>query len=375
MSVWLLPGDCRDVLPTLPEDSVDACVTDPPYSLASIAKRFGGTSTEDDTITSAKARARAGPYARLAAGFMGQAWDTGEVAHDPLFWTEVRRVLAPGGHLVALGGTRTWHRLACAIEDSGFEVRDTLVWLYGTGWPKRPGLLKPAWEPIILAKKPGGAKVLNIGLCRVGTESTLRLNHAGTAGAGWRFGDKDHVNGSARGRWPANVLHDGSDEVLDLFPETVSGSRKAGYQPLGWYGNQRGRPAGLERPMPALTGSSGSAARFFTNIGANVPADNLTRCFYSAKAGPEDRLGSKHPTIKPVALIRWLMRLVTPPGGTVLDPFAGSGTAASAALAEGFDAILIERETEYLSDIKLRLAYHRGEAGHSGALKARRRAA
>lgn len=312
MSVWLLPGDCRDEVRGLPEDSVDACITDPPYSLASISKRFGKEG-------SAPAKyGTDGAFARTSAGFMGQKWDTGEVAHDPEFWAQILRVLKPGGHVAALGGAKTCHRLVCAIEDGGFEIRDCCCWIYSSGFPKRPGLLKPAYEPIVIAKKhgPGG---LNIEACRIVTgESTLRFNHAGTQGLGWRTGKKAHLNGSDAGRWPANVAHDGSAEVEAAF---------------------------------------GPASRFF----------------YSAKADALDRLGSRHPTVKPVALIRWLQRLVTPPGGTILDPFAGSGTTATAALAEGFDAILIEREPQYIAEIERRLAYHRGEGGHSGQLRARRR--
>lgn len=309
----LIAGDCRRFVPSLPEESFDSCVTDPPYSLVSIQKRFGKPG-------SAPAKyGRDGAYARTSAGFMGAQWDTGEVAHDPLFWAQVLRVLKPGGHVAAMGGTRTYHRLASAIEDAGFELRDMVAWQYASGFPKRPGLLKPAFEPIVIARKPGPGG-LNIEACRIATsESTIRFNHAGTAGPGWRFGKKEHLNGSDTGRWPANVAHDGSDEVLET-------------------------------------------------IGPDV-----CRFFFSAKAGPDDRLGSRHPTVKPVSLIRWLMRLVTPPSGTILDPFAGSGTSATAALAEGFDAILIEREEAYIADIKNRLAYHRGDAMHSGQLKAQRR--
>lgn len=123
-------GDCREVIKTLAGNSIDACVTDPPYSLVSIQKRFG-------KLGQAPAKfGRDGLYQRASSGFMGAAWDVGDTAFDPEWWSEVLRVLKPGGHIVAMGGTRTYHRLACAIEDAGFEIRDTLTWLYGTGWPK-----------------------------------------------------------------------------------------------------------------------------------------------------------------------------------------------------------------------------------------------
>jgi site-specific DNA-methyltransferase (adenine-specific) len=335
----VLEGDCRDLLPGL-GFAVDAVVCDPPYHLKATLKRFGQPG-------SAPAQwGRDGAMARLSAGFMGEAWDGGDIAFRPETWAVIGAAMRPGAFLAAFGGTRTWHRLACAIEDSGLVIQDTLAWVYGSGFPKRRDQLKPAWEPIVLAYRPGGPRALQIEECRVGTEATLRQNHAGTNGAGWRFGKKGHLNGSAQGRWPANFIHDGSQQVLDLFPETVSGSRKAGvYQPLGWYGNRRGRPPGLERPMPALVGSSGSAARYFPNL----------RIFYSPKASKSERAGSTHPTVKPIALIEWLVRLVTPPGGIVLDPFAGSGTTGLAAMRAGRAAILIEKEPRWVADIHQRL--------------------
>ena len=135
MTVRVEHGDCRDIIKTLTDDSVDACVTDPPYSLVSIQKRFGKPGSAPVKIKSYPGQSGS-PYARAAAGFMGQQWDTGEVAHDPAFWAEVYRVLKPGGYLLAFGGTRTYHRMTCAIEDAGFEIRDAIMWHYGTGFPK-----------------------------------------------------------------------------------------------------------------------------------------------------------------------------------------------------------------------------------------------
>jgi hypothetical protein len=386
--VRLLPGDCREVMATLPDASVDAIVCDPPYGL----------------------------------GFMGRAWDAPDGAPFAVeLWQHALRVLKPGGHLVAFSGTRTYHRMACAIEDAGFEIRDQLAWVYGSGFPKshnvsvaidkaagaervvtgiKPGgvqsmkkmaviqgdranmgaaahygmtpitapatdaarqwqgwgtALKPSWEPICLARKPligtvaanvlaHGTGALNIDGCRVGTgESTVRNNHGGTGNPEqWRTGNgSDFTSGSTLGRWPANLLHDGSEEVVALFPDVTSGSRAPGeHQPLGFYANAIAkRPDGLEKAMPGLDGSSGSAARFF----------------YSPKADSSDRLGSAHPTVKPVDLMQWLCRLVCPKGGTVLDPFAGTGTTGEAAWREGMRAILIEREPEYQADIARRM--------------------
>lgn len=370
--VTLYGGDNRDVLKLLPDNSIDAIVTDPPYALVSITKRFGkpGSAPAKDV------------YGRGAAGFMGKQWDTGEVAFSETFWAECLRVLKPGGHVVAFSGTRTYHRMTVAIEDAGFEIRDQLAWVYGSGFPKshdvskaidkaagaerekvrhkpraetsgtmsgssdtRPWIeqarergyhevdgpnaatpqaaewqgwgtaLKPAWEPTALARKPligtvaenvleHGTGAVNVDGCRVHADDAQegRTRHGGGVAenhTSFVLPDSDHA--SPAGRWPANILHDDSTEVTDAFPEGAS------------------------------------------------------RFFYSAKADAEDRLGSKHPTVKPVDLMQWLVRLITPKGGVVLDPFAGSGSTGEAAWREGMRCILIEREEEYQADIARRL--------------------
>ena len=409
--VTLHCGDSREVLRTLPDASVHAVACDPPYALVSIGKRFGRPGAAPAKDYSGEKAGAAGAYARASAGFMGQGWDTGETAFAVEFWAEVMRVLKPGGHVVAFGGTRSFHRLSCAIEDSGFEIRDCLMWLYGSGFPKshdvakavdkaaghwrgRAGsvtipeqpakgreyertdkgkpitaaaaavagwgtALKPAWEPIILARKPlagtvaetvlaHGTGALNIDGCRVGMSEADRqtinrstfVNSPASVAMG-RFSSENtdkEMAAHALGRWPANVVHDGSPEVVAAFPAAPGQQRVVGPQHeakssvnvFGDYG-----PRDLSTPR----GDSGSAARFF----------------YSAKADGDDRLGSKHPTVKPVALMQWLVRLVTPPGGVVLDPFAGTGTTGEAAWREGFSAILIEREPQYQADIRRRM--------------------
>jgi DNA modification methylase len=365
--VTLYPGDCRDSIRLLADNSIDSCVCDPPYALVSIQKRFGGAN--------AKPANDGDVYARASAGFMGKQWDTGETAFAAEFWAEVYRVLKPGAHVVAFSGTRTYHRMACAIEDAGFEIRDQLAWCYFSGFPKShdvakqmdksaghsapmagalkestigqvakgteyertdkgapitPGAvkwsgwgtaLKPAWEPICFARKPlvgtvaanvmeHGTGALNIDGCRVGdsggTATVAGDRHNTTVHA---FGDGLGAQGGSivdigKGMWPANILTDGSDEVIAAFGDA---------------------------------------------------SDNVSRLYYSAKADKLDRIGSKHPTVKPVDLMQWLCRLVTPPGGTVLDPFAGSGSTGEAAWREGFTAILCERETEYQADIQERM--------------------
>lgn len=405
--VVLHGGDSRDVLKGLADCSIDSVVTDPPYALVSIVKRFGGENAapaNDNDV-----------YSRSSSGFMGRTWDTGETAFAVEFWAEIMRVLKPGGHVVAFSGTRTYHRLAVAIEDAGFEIRDQLAWVYGSGFPKshdaaqsiekllttgksrRPdrdlgGLsrdrfsgseegtliantggkvalttpearqwqgwgtaLKPAWEPIVMARKPlggtvaanilrWGAGALNIDGCRVeGDMGADRADGKPRRTDNTKYGKANETINpqSPLGRWPANIVHDGSDEVVAGFPDAPGQQRAVGPQHgakdsvnvFGDYG-----PRDDFQPR----GDSGSAARFF----------------YSAKADKQDRIGSKHPTVKPVDLMQWLCRLVTPPGGTVLDPFAGSGSTGEAAWREGFQCVLIEREAEYQADIaeRLRLA-------------------
>jgi len=332
----IIHADMREALAAMPEATIDAVVTDPPYGLS----------------------------------FMSKGWDHAVPGVD--YWRKVFRVMKPGAWLAAFGGTRTYHRMAVAIEDAGFELRDSLCWLYASGFPKSLDVskafdeaagikravaaqgeaqarmipvtpeaqewkgwgtaLKPAWEPIILARKPlagtvieniraHGCGAINIAACRVpgdrgngvwGTSNATvrreRMFNASPDMGSYRSAPKVGDDGSIL-RWPANVLHDGSEEVEAAF--------------------------GLQRPD-----ASGSVSRFF----------------FCGKATAEDRAGSRHPTVKPVALMRWLVRLLTPPRGVVLDPFAGSGTTGAAAVAEARACILIERDADYVADIRARFA-------------------
>lgn len=350
MSVRILTGDCRASMAAMEESSIDSCVTDPPYHLTSIVKRFGA-----DNASPAKS-GKTGAYARASKGFMGQTWDGGDVAFQAETWAAVLRVLKPGAHLVAFSGTRTYHRMACAIEDAGFEIRDQLAWCYGSGFPKshnQPGgwgtALKPAWEPICLARKPlagtvarnigaHGTGAINIDACRI--ESEGGSPREGETSQEQRYAERGSTNfaalpgprgGDPSGRWPANIIHDGSEEVLAAFPDApgqqgdLAGHSKDRTSKNA-YGDMKAARDAIAR------GDTGSAARFF----------------YCAKATTEERgEGNNHPTVKPVALMRWLCRLVTPVGGTVLDPFAGSGSTLIAADAEQFDAIGCELSPDY----------------------------
>lgn len=360
--VSLLSGDMLEVIPRLVTEGVicDSCVCDPPYHLGPTQKRFGAANSAPAQY------GRDGAMSRLSSGFMGAKWDGGDIAFRPETWATVATVLRPGAFLLAFGGTRTYHRLVCAIEDAGFIVQDQIAWVFGSGFPKRKDMLKPAFEPICLAYKPGGKRSLQVDECRVETDWSSDPTRRG-----WQGRQLSHDGGAVRfvdhnkkasqpnelGRWPANLCHDGSDEALEAFPDAPGAfAAVKGNEPSASARFIYGGLAGRHSPREPV-GDNGSAARFF----------------YCAKADAQDRWGSKHPTVKPVELMKWLVPLVTPSGGLVLDCFAGSGTTGLAALATGRDAILIEREAEYIADIEARLAYYRGEGSHSLAVKNRQR--
>ena len=361
MTVRILQGDCREVLATLPATSVDSIVTDPPYEL----------------------------------GFMGKGWDKSGVANDVRTWNECLRVLKPGGYLLAFSGTRTYHRMACAIEDAGFEIRDQIGWAYGSGFPKSHNgpwggtALKPAWEPVCMARKPligtveenwrqHGTGALSIDGCRVPTSDTYSYPN-GAGGNGFHGGVGRPADGTrtdtpamhAAGRWPANLMHDGSDEVLGAFPQAPGQSGAVtGREPSSKTRNTFGLYN--ERPQATPRGDTGSAARFFYCAKADRADRNeglydLPEVMPRAANGAENAVGAKrgsrsqprsnhHPTVKPTDLMRYLCRLVTPAGGTVLDPFMGSGSTLKAAELEGFSAIGIELDPEYIAIARRRIA-------------------
>ena len=265
-------------LEELAKDSIDACVTDPPYGI----------------------------------GFAGNEWDHNVPGTE--FWNRVLDVLKPGACLMAFGGTRSWHRTTCAIEDSGFEIRDTLMWIYANGYPHQ-GCLKPSWEPIVVARKPLSEATLVENIARHG------CGNLGTE----RISEPEE-------RRPSNLWHDSSPEVEQAFE--IFGSRKSCSSPSSV--QSKGGIIGGKRTQGRIyPGEIGSASRFF----------------FSPKANAEDRAGSNHPTIKPQALMRYLVRLATPANGIVLDPFAGSGSTGQAAALEGLKAVLVEKSLIYCSDI------------------------
>lgn len=416
----LICGDSLDVLATFEENSIDSIVCDPPYGLS----------------------------------FMGKHWDYDIPTVE--IWKACLRVLKPGGHLLAFAGTRTQHRMACRIEDAGFEIRDMIAWVYAQGFPKSHNVgnavdkslgcenrghaissgsqihpttgkprangellpkyegrtdegkkwagfgtaLKPAMEPITVARKPligtvaanvlaNGTGGLNIDGCRVGTDAITTTNGKGFDGS---FGGGTNDNGGTvhQGRWPANLIHDGSEEVVGLFPDNNPGCKPhvVNASPelaeinkaKGW-----GSVSVPKNKMAGFSDGGTSAARFFycpkaSKSERNAGCEGLeqrTTSRMNTHNGSEDdgdawhpiddRTGetrdrfttktrNHHPTVKPIALMRYLCRLVTQPGGTVLDPFMGSGSTGVAAKAEGFDFIGIEKEPEFFAIAEKRCA-------------------
>ena len=404
----LYVGDAfRDVLPHLPENSVDAVVTDPPYELT--ANKRGGTGMASVNLGNPYGRARVGAGVG-SGGFMGLGWDATGVAFDPETWRQVLRVMKPGAFLLAFGGTRTYHRMTCAVEDAGFEIRDQLQWIYGSGFPKsldvskavdrhlgvqrervaprsvighqrsignhRPYMddpdhktdsdtpaspegvlwrgwgtaLKPANEPICLARKPlsgtvaanvlqHGTGALNIDACRLGGSAKKWETPRGGI---WTT-DTEATAALADnplGRWPANVL---LDEAAAASLDEQSGTLTSGNGAVkrasaaGTSGNALGVESRPEGTPMVCYGDSGGASRFF----------------YTAKPSKAERsaggaVHNTHATVKPLDLMGYLIRLVTPPGGLVLDPFMGSGTTGIAARRGGWRFIGIDLLEEHV---------------------------
>lgn len=406
----LFSGNCLDLLSQLPPACIDAVVTDPPYGLEFMGKEWDGANGFRRALNLNDAE-RPNVFGRMSK-------KAPEYHAGPLFqrWCEqwasaCLRVMKPGAHIAAFGSTRTYHRLACAIEDAGFEVFDQIQWLHGQGMPHGKNFsgawegwgttLKPANEPIVLARKPldgtfeqniakHGVGAMNIDACRVEIDTDIddpRLGGKGTwstdkmAKNVYEGGYAGIRTGSSElGRWPANVVHDGSIEVLAGFPDSkgqqgdVRGTEPShtGDENTACYGE-------YERVPFAKREDKGSAARFFNAFRegeasadsrySDVGSTNFAmlpgmrrepveqaRFYYCAKATKAERNGSKHPTIKPVALMRWLVKLVTPPNGMILDPFAGTGTTAHAAHLEGFRITLCEQDAKSQQDIRSRVS-------------------
>ena len=406
----LVNGDCLEEIQKLVDKGVqvDSIVTDPPYHLTSIVERFGKEG-------SAPAKDKDGAFQRQSKGFMGKEWDGGDIAFRKETWELFMKVLKPGGHLLAFSGSRTYHRMAVAIEDAGFDIRDQIMWLYGSGFPKSLNLgksvdkklgnerigtgqtkthsnkgmpqaeertaigagafgqeveeeitvgtsewegwgtaLKPAHEPIVLARKPLSensivANVLkhrtggiHIDACRVEGEKQTRDSNPVMNGGKYaqnENADREEITPDTKGRFPSNVMHDGSEEVLKVFPSTSKSAGGGGVKITGK--NVYGKYNGREYDKTIGYGDEGSVARYF----------------YCPKTSKSEKGNDNtHPTVKPIKLMKYLCRLVTPKGGTVLDPFMGSGSTGIAAKDEGFEFIGIEREKEYFEIAERRVS-------------------
>jgi len=411
-------GDCREILRGLADNSVDSVVTDPPYEL----------------------------------GFMGKKWDSTGIAYDVTVWEECLRVLKPGGHVLAFGGSRTWHRMAVAIEDAGFEIRDSIAWMYGSGFPKSLDVskaidkaagyqgevigtetvdvgiqggsmhagrsqkleereirelsseakqwegwgttLKPAFEPIVVGRKPfakgstvaanvleHGVGGLNIDASRIGTET--RVNSASKSLGNDRTmsggtANPNYPDVTVQGRWPANVILDEySAGLLDEQSGVLtSGARKPNVNKSQASENVASFSKGMEGKIYPYTANadSGGASRFFycakaskrdRNEGLDELEDISSKRYGDMAAGelPQQTARSErisknfHPTVKPTTLMRYLIKLVTPAGGTVLDPFTGSGSTGKAALLDGYKFVGAELTEEYLPIIEGRLTW------------------
>lgn len=336
-------GDCIEVMRSMPENSIDAIVTDPPYGL----------------------------------GFMGKKWDALPPGEE---WArECLRVLKPGGHLIAFGGSRTWHRLAVAVEDAGFEIRDGVLWIYGSGFPKSHDVSK-AIDKIAGAERPvvgvrddrGRASTFGGGETRPTLETSPSTPEA-AAWDGWGTALKPGYEPAVMARKPfagtvaANVLEHGVGAI------NIDASRIATDDALSFGSRQIGTASGIYRTQaPKGVGAQHVAGRWPSNVildehaakeldtqsGVSRFPHGHSRFFYVAKAPKSERPVAHnvtHPTVKPLTLMRYLIKLVTPVGGTVLDTFAGSGTTLEAAILEGYKSIGIEQSAEYLPLIDARI--------------------
>lgn len=352
--VKLYHGPMDYILAMLPEDSLDSCVTDPPYGIK----------------------------------FMARKWDYDVPSVDD--WKAVYRVLKPGAYLLAFASPRTQHRMAANIEDAGFEIRDMIAWLYGSGMPKSVNVeklfkddpelaaeyagygtgLKPGFEPITLARKPfkgtiaanirkHGTSAMNIDGCRVPKEDGDRTAYSvdGDEGSPTAsvYGERERVayNPHADGRWPATIIHDGSDEVKEVFPD---GSHRFFYCAKA---SQKDRNEGCDnltlKPPGEMTGGRKEGSAGLSN----------------GRAGAGRTSGAKNfwPTVKPVALMQYLVRLVTPEGGTTLDPYHGSGSTSKGAIREAFDIIAVDRDSDAVTISEARISHELGRPFHREVVK------
>ena len=332
MQTQLVNSDCIKHLKTLDDNIFDSCVTDPPYHLTSIVKRFA-TSTEPK-----------GPlYKRLSTGFMGQTWDGGDVAFTTEMWKEVYRTLKPGAYLLAFSAARNYHRMAVAIEDSGFEIRDQIMWIYGSGFPKSLNMGKQ------MDKKLGNKRI-KTGQVKTHARKGVAVAEERTAINAGSFGqevEEEITVGTSEWEGWGTALKPAHEPIV-MARKPIDGSVADNI---------------LEHRTGAINIDDcrvENQNRFPANVIHDGLEEEWARYFYCAKASKKEKGDTKHPTVKPIALMRYLVKLVTPKQGIVLDPFAGTGTTGEACILENKKYYLIEAEPSYFKDIEKRLNRYGG---------------
>ena len=359
LRVDLRLGDCVQRMEEMGVDSFDAVVTDPSYGLEFMGKEWDSFPLRLPTESDKRVRTTGNGNATSAPGFARgvRPFKGGQIAQawHQRWATAILRILKPGGYMLAFGGTRTYHRLTCAVEDAGFHIVDTIMWLWGSGFPKGKGQLKPSWNPILLCRRPG-PKVLPLGIeeCRVRTteadieEMQGRSERRAPNSVLGRLGNDEAWEPTTAGRWPANVVIDDSEEVLKAFAEFEE--RK------GDSLNRQPRQQQEQSGQNGKTLNSGWQAEGWETIGYGGTG-TAARFFYCAKASRRERgEGNAHPTVKPLALMEWLVKLVCPPEGLCLDLFLGSGTTALACIRTGRRIVGIEKDADYLEIARKRCA-------------------
>ena len=332
MQTQLVNSDCIKHLKTLDDNIFDSCVTDPPYHLTSIVKRFA-TSTEPK-----------GPlYKRLSTGFMGQTWDGGDVAFTTEMWKEVYRTLKPGAYLLAFSAARNYHRMAVAIEDSGFEIRDQIMWIYGSGFPKSLNMGKQ------MDKKLGNKRI-KTGQVKTHARKGVAVAEERTAINAGSFGqevEEEITVGTSEWEGWGTALKPAHEPIV-MARKPIDGSVADNI---------------LEHRTGAINIDDcrvENQNRFPANVIHDGLEEEWARYFYCAKASKKEKGDTKHPTVKPVELMRYLVKLITPKKGIVLDPFAGTGTTGEACILENKKYYLIEAEPSYFKDIEARLNRYGG---------------
>ena len=348
MQTQLVNSDCIKHLKTLDDNIFDSCVTDPPYHLASIVKRFGpgqkGIMNQDTKD------GRNGPYHNIARGFMGQVWDGGDIAFTTEIWKEVYRTLKPGAYLLAFSAPRNYHRMAIAIEDSGFEIRDQIMWIFGSGFPKSHNVGKQ------IDKKLGNTRI-KTGQVKTHARKGIAVAEERTAINAGSFGqevEEEITVGTSEWEGWGTALKPAHEPIV-MARKPIDGSVANNVL------KHRTGAINIDESRVELSEDDNlQLGRFPANLIHDGLEEEWAKYFYCSKASKKEKADTKHPTVKPVALMRYLVKLVTPKQGIVLDPFAGTGTTGEACILESKKYYLIEAKPSYFKDIEARLNRYGG---------------